>query len=116
MRNDEFVSKFQEILDKVDEMCKLDFDRIIVSNDPDCDPDYGVDELGRIIIDGDKTNLPVERLEQIKYRAKGGVDDWDYNEFYISLLFDNGLVVYLFIGGELPMPGAEWIASISVPS
>lgn len=106
MTTEEFVTNFKATLDKVYDMVEMNSDWLIISSDPDCDCDYGVDELGRLIIAGSKTNLPVNRLKQIRYRA-GKV--WDGQEFYISLVFDNDLTVYLYID-DCSMPGDQFMS------
>ena len=109
MTTEEFTTKFREMLDKVYDIVGMSSDWIIISADPDCEPDYGVDETGNLIIAGESTNLPVKDLIRIKYRA-GEV--WDGQDFYIALLFENDLKIYLHIT-DSTMPGEYMSLSYS---
>ena len=93
MKKEEFIDKIQETINKLDKLCG-GFDYLVISGDPDCDCDYGVDERGNLIIDGTSTNLPVEDLENIRYRAKSGFEPSENGEFYIAFHFKNNLSVY----------------------
>lgn len=91
-----FVEKFTRILEKVSRMTKNCYDDLmIVSDDPDCDADYGVDANGNLVIDGYRTNLKLSELCAIRYRAKEGWLD-NHGEGYISLVFQNDMVFYLY--------------------
>lgn len=89
-----FVEKFTEILEKVSKITEKSYDDwMIISNDPDCDSDYGVDAEGNLVIDRNRTNLKLSELSEIRYRARDGYMEQD--DGYISLVFKNGLVLYL---------------------
>ena len=72
MTNDEFIEKLNIILEKVGDAIGDDeyMDYIIVSSDPDCDADIGIDENGFLTIRRKKTYLSVSDVIAIKYRAR----------------------------------------------
>ena len=87
MDGETFVKKFGEIIEKVSKITEREYnDRVVISDDPDCDADYGIDGKGNLIIDGNNTNLKVSELKDIRYRAKRGCIDEENG--YIKLLFD----------------------------
>ena len=68
-----FVEKFTEIIEKISQITENSYDDwMVISDDPDCDADYGVDKEGRLIIDGKGTDLKLSELQEIRYRAKDG--------------------------------------------
>lgn len=70
METKEFVEKFISILTKVRDICGYDcLKYYVISDDPYCDVDYGVDENGFLIIESEKSNLKVSDLQQIRYRV-----------------------------------------------
>ena len=94
MDGETFVKKFGEIIEKVSKITEREYnDRVVISDDPDCDMDYGIDGKGNLIIDGNNTNLKVSELKDIRYRAKRGCIDEENG--YIKLLFDKDLVIYI---------------------
>lgn len=95
MDGETFVKKFGEIIEKVSKITEREYnDRVVISDDPDCDADYGIDGKGNLIIDGNNTNLKVSELKDIRYRAKRGCIDEENG--YIKLLFDKDLVIYIY--------------------
>lgn len=95
MDGETFVKKFGEIVEKVSKITESRYsDWVVVSDDPDCDADYGIDGKGNLIIDGNNTNLKVSELKDIRYRAKRGCIDEENG--YIKLLFDKDLVIYIY--------------------
>ena len=95
MDGETFVKKFGEIIEKVSKITEREYnDRVVISDDPDCDMDYGIDGKGNLIIDGNNTNLKVSELKDIRYRAKRGCIDEENG--YIKLLFDKDLVIYIY--------------------
>ena len=95
MDGETFVKKFGEIIEKVSKITEREYnDRVVISDDPDCDVDYGIDGKGNLIIDGNNTNLKVSELKDIRYRAKRGCIDEENG--YIKLLFDKDLVIYIY--------------------
>ena len=95
MDGETFVKKFGEIIEKVSKITEMEYnDRVVISDDPDCDVDYGIDGKGNLIIDGNNTNLKVSELKDIRYRAKRGCIDEENG--YIKLLFDKDLVIYIY--------------------
>lgn len=90
-----FVKKFGEIIEKVSKITESRYsDWVVISDDPDCDADYGLDDNGNLVIDRNNTNLKVSDLKDIRYRAKRG---WlDEENGYISLLFNKDLVIYIY--------------------
>ena len=90
-----FVEKFTEIIEKISQITEKSYsDWTVISDDPGCDADYGVDKEGRLIIDGKGTNLKLSELQEIRYRAKDGWIDEDRG--YISLRFVGDRVFYLY--------------------
>ncbi len=96
----EYVKKMRETLKKVGVMSGLNFDYLIVSEDPDCDADYGVDYKGNLRIDGYSTFLPLADLEHIRYRGMKDVGS-DY-DCYISFVFKNDITLYAYFLGLHP--------------
>lgn len=94
MTRNEFVVKLQEILKKTGGIAGVSLDWMVVSNDPDCDADFGIDTEGHLILGQKKTWLPLSKLESIRYRAIS--DEYAFNKFdsYISFCFDDNLKVF----------------------
>lgn len=68
MESKEFVEKFISILTKVKDICGYNcMEYYVISDDPDCDVDFGVDEKGFLIIESKISNLKVSDLKQIRY-------------------------------------------------
>ena len=89
-----FVKEFTRILEKVCKITGISYnDRIIISDDPECDADYGVDKNGNLVIDCECTNLKLSELREIRYRAKSGMIE-DCNG-HISFVFNNGMEFYI---------------------
>ena len=98
MEGKEFVAKFKEILKKAGDAAERYFGYLVVSDDPDCDVDYGLDEQGYLVLDCKKSMFKVKDLEKIRYRALKESDD--IGECYISLLFKNDRALYMYFGDE----------------
>ena len=94
MTKNEFVIKLKEILKKAGNIAEVSLDWIVVSNDPDCDADFGIDTEGHLILGQKKTWLPLSKLESIRYRAIS--DEYAFNKFdsYISFCFMGSLKVF----------------------
>ncbi len=99
MTSKEFVENFSQTLNKIEELTKWPFEHLVISDDPNCDCDYGVNANGMLILAEDSTTLPVEDLLEIRYRAKADYDPDDATEFYIHLRFSFDLEVYLYFYG-----------------
>ena len=70
MKNKEFMDNFTAIVKKVDSVMDSAMGEIyIISDDTNCDSDYGVDEEGNLVIDGRISCLKVADLRNIRYRA-----------------------------------------------
>lgn len=89
-----FVNKFREILKKTER----DYGTINVSDDPDCDVDFGVDDKGMLILGGNVTWLPLKELEKIKYRVIPEEYEGHPMDSYICFEFKNKARVYTGIG------------------
>ena len=89
-----FVNKFREILKKTERYYRT----INVSDDPDCDVDFGVDDKGMLILRGNVTWLPLKELEKIKYRVIPEEYEGHPMDSYICFEFKNKARVYTGIG------------------
>lgn len=98
MKNKEFMDNFTAIVKKVDNVMDSAMGEIyIISDDPNCDSDYGVDEEGNLVIDGRISCLKIADLRNIRYRAGAYPEICFQNDYYISLIFDNDITLYLYI-------------------
>ena len=93
MTKNEFKTKLKEILKKAGEMADIPLGWMVVSNDPDCDADFGIDLEGNLILGQKKTWLPVSKLKSIRYRAI--LEEYEQTAFdsYISFCFEDDLKV-----------------------
>ena len=94
LTKNEFAIKLKEILKKAGEVANISLDWMVVSNDPDCDADFGIDSEGKLILGQKKTWLPLSKLKGIRYRAIA--DEYAFNRFdsYISFCFEDSLKVF----------------------
>ncbi|MBQ4283758.1 MAG: leucine-rich repeat domain-containing protein, partial [Lachnospira sp.] len=90
----EYVEKLRETFKKVGDMSGENFDYVIISDDPDCDADYGIDYNGNLVINGLSTFLPVKELEHIRYR--GTEDACSEQDCYVSFVFNNDITLYAY--------------------
>jgi hypothetical protein len=98
MESKEFVEKFISILTKVKDICGYNcMEYYVISDDPDCDVDFGVDEKGFLIIESKISNLKVSDLKQIRYRVGPYLEENSDKEYYISFVFNNDLTLYFYI-------------------
>lgn len=98
METKEFVEKFTSVLKKVRDICGYDcLEHNVISDDPDCDVDYGVDEKGFLIIEGKKSNLKVSDLQQIRYRVGPYLESNLDREYYVSFIFKNNIKLYFYL-------------------
>lgn len=87
MKSKEFVDTMHRILKKVG------LGYMVVSDDPDCEPDIGVSSDGYIIVEKEKTILRLSDLEVVKYYADDEMDI-DEDEVYVRMGFSNGYNLY----------------------
>lgn len=94
MTKNEFVAKLKEILKKAGDITGIPLDWMVVSNDPDCDADFGINPDGKLILGQKQTWLPLSKLKSIRYRAIA--DEYAYNRFdsYISFCFEDSLKIF----------------------
>ena len=86
------------ILTKVKDICGYNcMEYYVISDDPDCDVDFGVDEKGFLIIESKISNLKVSDLKQIRYRVGPYLEENSDKEYYISFVFNNDLTLYFYI-------------------
>lgn len=95
MTKEQFIKKMREILKKTERY----YGTIIISDDPDCDVDFGVDDKGMLILGMRNTTwLPVKELEKIKYRVIPEEYEGHPLDSYICFEFKNKTRVYTGIG------------------
>lgn len=94
MEINEFVEKFTYILTKVRDIGYDCLEYYVISDDPCCDVDYGVDENGFLIIEREKSNLKVSDLQQIRYRVGPYLESNLDKEYYISFIFKNNIKIF----------------------
>ncbi len=102
MEAKKYVENLKEILKKVGDMSDLNFDYLVVSDDPDCDADYGIDYNGNLVIDRTSTFLPVEELEHIRYR--GTKEIYSKQDCYVSFVFRDDTILYAYFD-DSSIPG-----------
>ena len=87
MNKETFLQKMHSILKKTGNNC------YVVSDDPDCECDFGVDEKNHLIICKAPTFLPVYELEDITY-----YDDKEMNieDAYIHFTFKYQTELFLY--------------------
>ena len=86
MDNKAFLKKMRDILKKTHH------DYLVVSDDPDCECDYGIDSNGHIIIHGASSLFLLSELENITYHDD---DEMDIDEAYIHFSFKNDTDLFL---------------------
>lgn len=94
----EFVEKFTETLTKLRDISGYNWiERAVISEDPNCDVDYGVNENGFLIIEGKTSIFKVSDLQQIRYRVNAYLDKCDETDFYVSFIFNNNRTLYFYL-------------------
>ena len=115
MEKEEFLERFEEIYQKLSEQSDENDDIACISADPNYDMDYGIDDMGNIVIDRESTYFPVERLRSIKYRIGKGNAKPSFadvlmhtpniiNETYMLLSFEDDVRLYIVWDAYSPAP------------
>lgn len=114
MEKRNFLSKFEEVYYKL-AAYNDENDEVCISGDPDYDMDYGVDNIGNIVIDRESTHFPIDRLLSIKYRIGKEVPKNDLADAllhtpdviygtYMLLTFENDVRLYVVWDVYSPSP------------
>ena len=87
MTSSECIEKMREILKKTGNGFYA------VSDDPDCECDYGIDGNGNLVIEGGSTFFKLSDLERITYYDD---ENMDIDEAYIHFYFKDESHIYLY--------------------